>query len=252
MVKVHVDTFMLSAYLIEEDGLETASYEALVKLTQQTKLFETVFAGVDQRMAMMIVKEVHRGAYEQAQVNCHRCGLDFSVAQLCELAQFYRNIWGLDVSREKRTHCSLCMRELPVHMEEFCTCFRVTEIGVWLRDPTQETVEFLRKKNPRGWENIIVETFGCTRCPKVQEIVLSEVTPVLYRGLPWVHGSRKFCQNCFQASQQVRQSSRPPQPSNPRQHPRSKGPISNTVVKHTDIETLQQLVAQTLSPAGES
>lgn len=231
--------------------METASYEALVKLTQQAQLLaETVFAGVDQRMAMMIVKEVHRGAHEQAQVNCYKGGLDFTIDQLCELARFYRIVWGLDVSREQRAHCSLCVRELPVHMEEFCTCFRVTEIGVWLRDPTQETVDFLRKKNPRGWENIIVETFGCTRCPKVQAVVLSEVAPVLYRGLQWVHGSRKFCQHCFQQDQAMRQSNRPPQRSSQPPHP--KRPISNPAVKHTDIERIQQLVAQTLSPAGES
>jgi len=241
---------MVPAYLKEEDGLETASYEALVKLNQQALLLAELFAGVDQRMAMMIVKEVSRGAYEQAQVNCHKGGRDFTVTQLCELAQFYRIIWGLDVGRETRAYCSLCVRELPVHMEEFCTCFRVTEIGVWLRDPTQETVDFLRKKNPRGWENIIVETFGCTRCPKVQTVVLSEVAPVLYRGLQWVHGSRKFCQHCFQQDQASRPSNRPPQRSSQPPHP--KRSISNPAVKHTDIEKIQQLVAQTLSPAGES
>ncbi len=184
-------------------------FEALKAMNHQvtTQVAACALDGIDLKIAMIAVWGVHHERFEQALARCHSRGVMLTEAELYELAAHYRLEWRIDESRETRKHCFLCDRTLPEHIERLCQCFRAAEAGVYICDGhdqegqpyiTLQMIESLRKRNPRNWESLIVETICCVRCKNTDPIPAGVVAATLRRREPWHFQSRKFCHNCYQ------------------------------------------------------
>lgn len=224
-------------------------FEALAAMNQHdVALAGVALEGIDHKIAMIAVWGVHHGRYEDALMRCEKRGVTLTEAELFELSVKYRREWGIDATRESRPNCFLCNRKLPVHEERLCQCFRAAEVGVFIQNPTLDTVAWHQRQYPRDWENIIVETIGCVRCAVTEEIPMSIVAATLRQNKPWVHLSRKFCQNCYREHNVQRSSSRPP--AMPHKIPTR--PSNRPPAPRADIQNAQQMVAHTSPPVGES
>lgn len=228
--------------------------EALKAMNRQVATLAGVaLQGIDQLTWMIAVWAVQTGRYEDALDMSRNRGVDLTQDALEEIEILARRCWGLNDDRASRPNCALCQRTLPERMETLCKCFRRVQAGVHISPFTTERIAELKVSFPNDWEDLPMETIICKRCGDPEEIKASKVDASLRRGKAWIPQKQPYCQRCYQEhNDHVRSTSQPPpqyRSSTPPAKRRSNRPV---VPKHTDIQAIQQLVAQTLSPAGDS
>ena len=210
------------------------------------RLEEFVALKVDQQIARICVWSAHNERIEKGQTLCELKGASLSEDDVYEIAFFFRGVWQIDVTREERKRCFLCLRELPRLEERLCHCFRKAQVARYI-DPTPEEIDNLKKRYPKVWKTRIVETALCQNfdCKSLFDVDAG-VVDARFRNGRMVWHTPKYCMPCFFDRKDADEQ---------RSRPRTRRPSLRVPVKDATETTLQELgakVAQVSPPPAES
>lgn len=216
------------------------------------KIDSAQLAKLDQEAAKTAIYYVSQDRVESGVVALQRRGITLTEDEVFEVAIYYETVWQL---REDRETCFLCSGKKPKHAERLCKCFRSVQVGRYM-DPTQETIEWLQKSDPKYWFQTPVETFQCKNitCGKLSMVKAGSVANRINKGLPW--RTPKYCRECM-SELRKRDSDKPKRSSNrPSKKPLRASIRAQTEQKNGDNEdsklNVDQLSDRVSASVGEA
>ena len=179
------------------------------KLNNEQRFAEFARLKIDQQIARICVWAVHRERIRQGRILAALRDCVLSEEDVYEVASFFRKVWQIDSSREKRNRCFLCSDTLPEHWERLCHCFLVAEVGTWI-EPTPKNIAWLKQDRPHDWFKAEIETYNCKTCKKNHVTTAGRVAARFRKGHS-VWKTPKFCTECYEQRHRDRPRARRPQ-----------------------------------------
>lgn len=207
-----------------------------------------LFTGIDLLTAQLIVWGVHHEKYTQTLQQCSQRGIELSKAELYELAQFFRHVLLIDVSREEQARCTVCRDALMPQEELLCECYSQAQEGVFI-EPTHSAIDWHKTNFPDTWRNKIQSRYICKNkeCRQIQDVPLEVVDKKLQSGKPW--NAPKYCHGCYLTWANSRRSSFPPKLGEGR---KSTIPTPPSAQTSEDSNNLRAALASVAPQVGES
>lgn len=165
-------------------------------------LSEPAFAGLDLRIARLIIWGVHHQRVDLVRGYCEARELFLDASEIHALAEMYRYIFRVDVPREEQPDCYLCSTALMPQFDLLCECYLRSVEGVYVT-PDVASIEAQKRLNPRDWMYRLQATHLCKTCKQSFNVTLGDVAKQLAHGKPWV--APRWCRSCYK-----RPSSAPP------------------------------------------